>query len=612
MYSNSSQDSYQDDNQDVYFPPVFEPLALRLKFNFYFSQEFKTALFTKFGTRYPSFQDLTQTFTPTFTIDVKNRQDLIAFGVEERWRLANNRNSHSLFHNFDFRSDIIKESFYYADFIGDVWPKYPNSVLNILLEPSVFELNAYVSFKQELFTMYLKENARQISQAEKDQRRQDSLEREAAKSQDQKERDKKARQESAKRGVETRAKNKELNTTVKTKREKQPALITVLTKDQAENRAKALEERSETRAEQTLANILDENYIPKPVVKKPKLKPKIRKTEHEVIIEKPSQEELDFTANYPYRSKNKIQALMSNTFNRTLATKDIEVTKLNNFSLKHQVKTYQLKTYANKNTYIGDIMFSSTSAFLILINTNTRKTYAKQLGEITVKEVVNVGIVMSIPTNGVKTTRSLVLAFNALLDVFKIDYLRFDGERGINTSAFKLYLKENGITFIPVMKDQHTSLGLIDRVIRTIRDIAFNLNISINTQDQIDYILSIYNKTPHKTLTEVLTRAEPSLRTKFRYGICPNDMSNDTSNELEALYVRECIKHNSGKLADENFSLKPGQKVRIYNPKGTFNKNRSILTKNIYTIVEKVGNVYLVQSGDSKLYVPRYYIKSLE
>ena len=54
----------------------------------------------------------------------------------------------------------------------------------------------------------------------------------------------------------------------------------------------------------------------------------------------------------------------------------------------------------------------------------------------------------------------------------------------------------------------HTSLALIDRLCRTIRDIAFNLNIEhISHQQIMDLILYYYNNTRHETLTSTLFKA---------------------------------------------------------------------------------------------------------
>ena len=94
------------------------------------------------------------------------------------------------------------------------------------------------------------------------------------------------------------------------------------------------------------------------------------------------------------------------------------VKPLNNFDVKESKNKYSLKTYSNvKNSFIGDIFFESNiSAFLLLININTRYVYAYQLGDVDIKEIINIDennkeYQMSYTTKGKKTTQELKKAF---------------------------------------------------------------------------------------------------------------------------------------------------------------------------------------------------------
>jgi hypothetical protein len=49
----------------------------------------------------------------------------------------------------------------------------------------------------------------------------------------------------------------------------------------------------------------------------------------------------------------------------------------------------------------------------------------------------------------------------------------------------------------------HTSLSIIDRMIRTIRDMAYNLGADVITTNNWDHVLDEYNHTPHDRLTEL-------------------------------------------------------------------------------------------------------------
>ena len=47
----------------------------------------------------------------------------------------------------------------------------------------------------------------------------------------------------------------------------------------------------------------------------------------------------------------------------------------------------------------------------------------------------------------------------------------------------------------------HSSLSILDRVVRIIRDLAYNLKYLIITPDRMQHLVYIYNNVPHETLT---------------------------------------------------------------------------------------------------------------
>ncbi len=102
-------------------------------------------------------------------------------------------------------------------------------------------------------------------------------------------------------------------------------------------------------------------------------------------------------------------------------------------------------------------------------------------GNVDIKEIINIDennkeYQMSYTTKGKKTTQELKKVFKKFLQDTNVNILRFDGERAIGSEDFKKYLKKNKTKFIPSIPGVQASLSLIDRLCRTIRDIAFNLN----------------------------------------------------------------------------------------------------------------------------------------
>ena len=125
-------------------------------------------------------------------------------------------------------------------------------------------------------------------------------------------------------------------------------------------------------------------------------------------------------------------------------------------------------------------------------------------------------------------------AFNKHLETHSINLLRFDGERAINSEGFERYLKSKNIKYVPSIPGTHTSLSLIDRLCRTIRDIAFNMNIeisgspessaSIPDQSTMNKILKYYNEARHEGLTNIIFKSHPELKSKYDF-ISPERLS---------------------------------------------------------------------------------------
>ena len=321
--------------------------------------------------------------------------------------------------------------------------------------------------------------------------------------------------------------------------------------------------------------------------------------------------------NYPYRSIDKIYSLYDNIDNNKLK-------HYNNFNIKKNKLKYSLKTYSiYKHSYIGDIFFQSkVSAFLLLININTRYAYAYQLGTINDKQIINVDEnneehTLYYATSGKKTTTELLKAFDKFLMNHKINILRFDGETALKSKRFKKYFEDKHIKFIPTIPNIHSSLGLIDRLSRTIRDIAFNLNIEgIYTSEIMNIILDYYNNSRHETLTKMLFEADPNLIKKYPKGISP--LIVNYHDYLEKLYVEECIKYNYHIITQKDYKINIDDVVKIVNKKESLideNKinSRTILSKDDYKVINQIGNNYeLINLRTNKrVFRPRYEIKKL-
>ena len=319
----------------------------------------------------------------------------------------------------------------------------------------------------------------------------------------------------------------------------------------------------------------------------------------------------DFLQNPPTRDLQNNIKLFEYFFNRKPSDYEIQLLNVHEpqFNVRKQIKQYQFKTYSRvPGGFIGDIFFNKSKfACLLLININTRKAYAYALNNVEVYKVnqdskgsQNEEYTITYSTTNKKTTSNLINVFKQFLNDIdhKITSLRFDNESAVKSKQFQTMLRNNGIKFIPVVEGSHTSLSLIDRLCRTIRDISYNMGIKILTQNDINKILNVYNNMYHSSLSKILGKK-----------ITPNEVNDNP--ELEQQIINYCIDYNKQlKVLHPEIELQVGQICKVYQPFDKFKKRRRLLKKDYYKIVNKTGNIYTVQNtrNNKKIDVPRYFI----
>ena len=325
----------------------------------------------------------------------------------------------------------------------------------------------------------------------------------------------------------------------------------------------------------------------------------------------------DFLKNPPTRDLQNNIKLFEYFFNRKPSDYEIQLLNVHEpyFNVRKQIKNYQFKTYSRiPGGFIGDIFFNKSKfACLLLININTRKAYAYGLNDVEVYKVnpdskgsqakpigQNEEYTITYSTTNKKTTSNLINVFKQFLNDInhKITSLRFDNESAVKSKQFQTMLQNNKIKFIPVVEGSHTSLSLIDRLCRTIRDISYNMGIKILTQNDINKVLNVYNNMYHSSLSKMLGKK-----------ITPNEVNN--SPELEQQIINYCIDYNKQlKVLHPEIELQVGQICKVYQPFDKFKKRRRLLKKDYYKIVNKTGNIYTVQNtrNNKKIDVPRYFI----
>ncbi len=226
----------------------------------------------------------------------------------------------------------------------------------------------------------------------------------------------------------------------------------------------------------------------------------------------------EFIKTIGYRSPNKVKSLIKNEFPNTEQSvlNNLNISSIPRFPLKENIKNYSLHHVSPPNTYIMDLIFENHKyCYLFLINVNTRKLWVEPTN-VEGDEDNNIKF-------NQKTSELIIHAINRILQQgCKISYIKSDGERAFKSQKTIQYLNNNGIKIIEVPRQitkypdfmqglnmvksissepYHSSLSILDRVVRTIRDLAYNLKYDIITPQRMQQLVYIYNNAPHETLT---------------------------------------------------------------------------------------------------------------
>jgi hypothetical protein len=248
------------------------------------------------------------------------------------------------------------------------------------------------------------------------------------------------------------------------------------------------------------------------------------------------------------------------------------------------------------DSYMIDIAFfndfdDNTLAFLILININTRKAYAKLLNGI---ELDNEGENIKI----IKDSKSAVAFVENLRDLLNknkitVSILKGDGEKAFNSKYAHEFYNKNEIQFIaaPISfgSTNHSSLAIIDRMIRTIRDVQYNMGFNSMDPNLMQEILNQYNNSIHSTL-------------KMK----PNDITPDIEYQLQ----RKNMQENFNISKQNGFNLRKGTQVLVYNDPNPLTKRRTVIKDKVFKILGNQGPIYEIVDKEGKInYVPRYKLR---
>lgn len=164
--------------------------------------------------------------------------------------------------------------------------------------------------------------------------------------------------------------------------------------------------------------------------------------------------------------------------------------------------------------------------------------------------------------------------------------LTSDCERAFRSKKVLDLLRNNDVMVRFVSDHNHSALGLIDRLIRTIRDSKkFNAPF---TREEMNDFLEKYNNRKHSST-----------------GYTPKEMYYDETHELENEYItKKCLE------IKKSPRFKAGSKVVVLKQYNKLEKRRTKYTVHSYVIRNKIGGNYAVAAADDTyILVPFWRLK---
>ena len=292
----------------------------------------------------------------------------------------------------------------------------------------------------------------------------------------------------------------------------------------------------------------------------------------------------------------------------------------NSFPLKSNLKKYGLHKVAPRGTYIVDFMFDDKLVYLVAINVNTRYGMI-ELTNITnddgdvLKEKDNTSDVTEVLRSNAKNTISYLRALEKMIREVSltnpIKHLNGDGEGAFSSNLAKAFYQERGITFHPAPRmlivnkkkekgyktePLHGSLALVDRFIRTLRDMTFNAGYKL-TPLVLKEMVRQYNNAPHSTLSKIIG-----------FDVSPLMVQKDKNKE--EYIVMKINKENIATMLNGDYELNKGMNVKVYNEKNVLGKRRTLARKG--EIIGKQGSLYKVKTNLGEELIPRYKIAFID
>lgn len=208
--------------------------------------------------------------------------------------------------------------------------------------------------------------------------------------------------------------------------------------------------------------------------------------------------------------------------------------------------------------------------FLLCIEITTRKVFAYPIKD--------------------KTIGSVKPAIEDFIRVCKPTAISSDNESAFMSESIQMLFLKSGIEHRAYRPDDHRAMGILDRVVRTLKDMFqryFLAAENLKWFDVLGDIIDNYNSRPHRSLD----------------GKTPDEAEDDE--DLQDSLRGDALEHNL-KTLNKTAVFKPGDKVRTYMPLGNNEKGRPKYSQEVYKVDRLEGLSYRLRNAEGNLMRNKY------
>jgi hypothetical protein len=227
--------------------------------------------------------------------------------------------------------------------------------------------------------------------------------------------------------------------------------------------------------------------------------------------------------------------------------------------------------------------------FFVAINTNTRYAYAYPMRH---KRAVDVLAVLPQWLNDVNQT-------GAASNHRKLVYITADLEPAWQSAQVNAWLQAQGIKIRLIPSDRHSALGIIDRFIRTLRDMNTRTTRGadqggVGAGDGHQGEPREFRDFTPRRMARFIAIHNNALHTAT--GMTPTDMENNRGLQKEYIIRKLYEVNRREKISD--FDLAVGSWVRYMIPRDMMKKRRWAVSSHVVRIQAKVGRAYRLVAQD--------------